>query len=229
MHRGQENVEFKKVEKMKKNEQLNLIMESGLVVIMRADNSQRLAEAARALVDGGIRVLEVTVTTPNVFDVIRQLADELGRKTLIGAGSILDAETARAAILNGAEFLVSPVINPEVIAMANRYGKTAIPGAFTPTEIVSAQTAGADLIKVFPAEALSPEYIKAVKAPLPQVQLVPTGGINLANIGPYLRAGAAAVGVGGTLVNHKMLAEGRFKELTGLAEKFVAAVKEARK
>jgi len=214
---------------MTKNEQLSLITESGLVMIIRADKSLRINEAARALVDGGIRVLEVTVTTPNALALIRQLADELGEKALVGVGTVLDAETARAAILSGAEFLVCPVINPEVIAMANRYGKVVIPGAFTPTEIVAAQTAGADLIKIFPAEVLGPQYIKAVKAPLPQVQLVPTGGINLENIGAYLKAGAAALGVGGSLINRQMLLEGRFKEITGLAEKFVAAVKEARK
>jgi len=213
---------------MKKNEQLSLITESGLVVIMRADNSAGLLEAARALVEGGIRALEVTVTTPNALQIIRKLSDEFGKDALVGVGSILDPETARAAILGGAEFLVCPIVNPEVIAMANRYGKVVIPGAFTPTEIMAAQNAGADLIKIFPADALGPEYIKAVKAPLPQVQLVPTGGITLENISDYLKAGAAALGVGGSLVNRKMLAEGRFKELSALAEKFIAAVKEAR-
>ena len=214
---------------MTKNEQLNLITESGLVVIMRADEPRGLSEAARALVEGGIRALEVTITTPKALELIRQLADELREKALVGVGSVLDAETARAAILSGAEFLVCPVINPEVIGIANRYGKVVIPGAFTPTEIVAAQTAGADLIKIFPAEVLGPQYVKAVKAPLPQVRLVPTGGITLENIGLYLKAGATALGVGGSLVNRKILAEGRFKELTALAEKFTAAVKKARK
>ncbi|MCG2679909.1 MAG: bifunctional 4-hydroxy-2-oxoglutarate aldolase/2-dehydro-3-deoxy-phosphogluconate aldolase [Kiritimatiellae bacterium] len=214
---------------MTKQEQLSLITESGLIVIMRADKPRGLLEAGRALVKGGIRALEVTVTTPKALELIRQLADELREKALVGVGSVLDAETARAAILSGAEFLVCPIINQEVIAMANRYGKVVIPGAFTPTEIVAAQTAGADLIKVFPAEVLGPQYVKAVKAPLPQVQLVPTGGITLENIGAYLKAGATALGVGGSLVNRKMLAEGRFNALTALAERFTAAVKEARK
>jgi len=213
---------------MKKNEQLSLIRESGLVVIMRADEPRGLSEAGRALVEGGVRALEVTITTPNALELIRQLADDLGKKALVGVGSVLDAETARAAILSGAEFLVCPIINPEVIAMANRYGKVVIPGAFTPTEIVAAQTAGADLIKIFPAEVLGPEFIKAVKAPLPQAQLVPTGGITLENISTYIKAGATALGVGGSLVSKRILAEGRFKELTALAEKFTAAVKEAR-
>lgn len=213
---------------MQKDDQIRLISESGVIAIVRFDRSEELVEVARAVRAGGVRAIEFTMTTPNALDIIAQAVHEFGDEVLLGAGTVLDPETARAAILAGAEFIVAPTLNPRVIEVAHRYSKTVIPGAFTPTEILTAWECGADFVKVFPAEFGGPAYIKAVRAPLPQVRLIPVGGVSLETVGDFIRAGCAAVAVGSHLVKKSAIAARNFDELTELARQFVAAVKQAR-
>lgn len=213
---------------MQKDDQIRLISESGVIAIVRFDRSEELVEVARAIRAGGVRAIEFTMTTPNALDIIAQAVGEFGDEVLLGAGTVLDAETARAAILAGAEFIVAPTLNPRVIEVAHRYSKTVIPGAFTPTEILTAWECGADFVKVFPAEFGGPAYIKAVRAPLPQVRLIPVGGVSLETVGDFIRAGCAAVAVGSHLVKKSAIAARNFNELTELARQFVAAVNQAR-
>lgn len=213
---------------MQKDDQIRLISESGVIAIVRFDRSEELVEVARAVRAGGVRAIEFTMTTPNALDIIAQAVREFSDEVLLGAGTVLDAETARAAILAGAEFIVAPTLNPRVIEVAHRYSKTVIPGAFTPTEILTAWECGADFVKVFPAEFGGPAYIKAVRAPLPQIRLIPVGGVSLETVGDFIRAGCAAVAVGSHLVKKSAIAARNFDELTELARQFVAAVKQAR-
>lgn len=211
---------------MTKQQTLEAILDCGIVAIIRTDSAEKAAGAAAALARGGIRLIEVTMSVPGAMDVIRDLAAR-GGETVIGAGTILDAETAREALRNGAAYIVSPVFKPEIIAACGD-DAVAIPGAMTPTEIYAAWEAGAPIVKVFPVRQLGVEFIKDVRAPLPQVRLMPTGGIDLENIGAYFRAGVAAVGVGGNLVDKKALATGDFDAVTEMARKYVAAVREAK-
>lgn len=204
-------------------------MEGGIVAILRFSDPGPLVEVVRALAEGGVTVAEVTFTVPNAVDVIREAKRQLGDRVLLGAGTVLDPETARAALLAGAEFIVSPSINVEVIRLCRRYDKLVMPGAFTPTEIVTAWEAGADVVKVFPSEVLGPAYLKAIRGPLPQVKLMPTGGIDVTNAADYLKAGAVALGVGGKLVDPKLVAAGDFAKITALAKQYVEIVKQARK
>ena len=207
---------------------LTRILESGLVAIIRSNRPQGLVETANALAEGGVTALEVTLTTPGALEVISDLAASCKGAFAVGAGSVLDRESARAAILAGAEFLVMPNLNIGTIEIAKRYGKVVCPGALTPTEIVNAQQAGADIIKIFPASSLGPEYIKAVRAPLPQIRLMPVGGINLENVSSYFKAGACAVGVGSSLVNGKLIDQGDWSSITKLARQYVQAIQGAR-
>ena len=211
---------------MSKAEQLDRLLRCGIVAIVRAGRSELLADVAEALLSGGIDVIEITFTVPKAQRVLEQVADRLGDKILLGAGTVLDAATARAAMLAGAEFFVSPAVNLDVIRLARRYGKLVLPGAFTPTEILTAWEAGADLVKVFPCDTLGPAYLKAVAAPLP---LVPTGGIRLDNAAAFLKAGACALGVGGSLVDAQAVAAGDLARIESLARQFVKVVAEARK
>ena len=204
------------------------IEQTGLIAIVRLDSSAELIDAARAIAAGGVSIIEFTLTTPGALQTIEESSRELGGQVLIGAGTVLDAETARAAILAGAEFVVAPTLNPEVIQMCRRYGKVVIPGAYTPTEILHAWELGADFVKVFPAEVGGPAYIKAVRAPLPQVKMIPVGGVSLETAGAFIRAGAVALGVGSNLVNKKAVAERRFDQLTATAKALSQAVQEAR-
>lgn len=205
------------------------IERTGLIAIVRLDSSAELVQAAKAIAAGGVSVIEFTLTTPGALRTIEAAVKELGSEVLIGAGTVLDAETARAAILAGAEFVVAPTLNTDVIEMCHRYDKVVIPGAYTPTEILSAWEHGADFVKLFPAEVGGPAYLKAVRAPLPQVKLIPVGGVTLETAGPFLRAGAAALGVGSNLVDKKAVAEGRFTQLTSVAQALSKAVLEARR
>jgi 2-dehydro-3-deoxyphosphogluconate aldolase/(4S)-4-hydroxy-2-oxoglutarate aldolase len=205
------------------------IERTGLIAIVRLDSSAELVQAAKAIAAGGVSVIEFTLTTPGALRTIEAAVKELGTEVLIGAGTVLDAETARAAILAGAEFVVAPTLNTDVIEMCHRYDKVVIPGAYTPTEILSAWEHGADFVKLFPAEVGGPAYLKAVRAPLPQVKLIPVGGVTLETAGPFLRAGAAALGVGSNLVDKKAVAEGRFTQLTSVAQALSKAVLEARR
>ncbi|MYF98181.1 bifunctional 4-hydroxy-2-oxoglutarate aldolase/2-dehydro-3-deoxy-phosphogluconate aldolase [Candidatus Poribacteria bacterium] len=210
---------------MTKLEQMHRIEECGIVAIIRANSSNELIEAAVAIQTGGVDVIEITMTTPDALQVIGEVSARLGNAVLIGVGSVLDAETARAAMLAGAEFVVSPVTKPDIIEICNRYGKVVIPGAFTPTEILYAWETGADYVKVFPSSGVGPSYIKDIKAPLPQIPLIPTGGINVNNAAEFLKAGASALGVGSALVSSDIIDSGNFTILTERAEKLVAAVK----
>lgn len=211
-----------------KAEYLRQITESGVVAVIRAQSSRELAEVAIALNQGGVKALEITMTSPGALEIIREVKEKLGVQAILGVGSVLDSETARAAILAGAEFVVSPVFKPEIVAMCRRYGKISIPGAFTPTEIVSAWEAGADVVKVFPATKLGPEFIKDLKGPLPQIAVTPTGGVNLANTGEFIKAGACFVGVGGALVDKNLVAKQDWVGLSILAKKYIEAVQSAR-
>ncbi len=213
---------------MKKDEQVRTIEDSGLIAIVRFDRSEELVQVSRAIRNGGVCVIEFTMTTPNALEIIQSAAREFGDEVLLGAGTVLDPETARAAILAGAEFIVAPTLNPRVIETCHRYSKTVIPGAYTPTEILNAWEYGADFVKVFPAEIGGPEYLKAIRAPLPHVKLIPVGGVSLDNVRDFIRAGAAAIAVGSNLVKKSAVAGKRFDELTGLARQFAEAVARAR-
>lgn len=213
---------------MTKLEQMQQIEACGIVAIIRANSADELIEVAAAIHAGGVDVIEVTMTTPNALQVINDVSSTYGDKVLVGAGSVLDAETARAVMLSGADFVVSPVTKPDVIEICNRYGKVVIPGAFTPTEILMAWETGADYVKVFPSSGVAADYIKDVKAPLPQIPLVPTGGINTENAADFITAGATALGVGSALVNNQLIAAGEFATLTERAERLVKEVQRAR-
>lgn len=213
---------------MGKDDHIRQIEEGGVIAIVRFDRSEELIRVARAVRGGGVRAIEFTMTTPNALQIIEQSAREFGHDVLLGAGTVLDAETARAAILAGAEFIVAPTLDPATVEVCRRYSKVVIPGAFTPTEILTAWECGADFVKVFPAEFGGPAYFKAVLAPLPQVKLIPVGGVSLETTGEFIKAGAAAVAVGSNLVKKSAIAARRFDELTDLARGFVEAVRRAR-
>ena len=200
------------------------LIESGLVAVIRLDSGEKLPGIISALRQGGINALEITMTTPGALEIIKNFAAQTGKDFLIGAGSVLDAETARLAILNGAQFIVGPIFNPEVVRMCHRYDRPAIPGAFTPTEILTAWEQGADLVKVFPTTALGPSYIKDILGPLPQVKLLPTGGVTLENAAEFIRSGACCLGVGTALLNKKMIAADDWQALAKHAEAFRSAV-----
>mgnify|MGYP001143773856 CR=1 FL=1 len=182
-------------------------------------------DSAVALNKGGVKALEITMTSPGALEAIKEANEQLGDEAVIGVGSVLDAATARMAILAGAKFVVGPICDIDMIKMCQTYDVPCIPGAFTPTEIMRAWQAGADFIKIFPATKLGPSFIKDVKGPMPQVRLTPTGGINLDNARDFIEAGASFVGVGGSLVNKKLIAEKKWDELTALAARFIDTVK----
>ena len=205
---------------MKEDRPLEFIHEAGVVAIMRAKSSDQLLAAAAAILEGGVRAIEVTMTTPNALEVINQATTRLGDNVLFGAGSVLDSETARAAILAGAQFIVCPTLNLGTIETCKRYSIPVVPGAYTPTEILTAWQAGATMVKVFPASIGGPGYIKAVKAPLPQVKLSAVGGVDLDNMADFIRAGCEGVGVGSDLVNQKLLDAKDFREITERARRF---------
>jgi 2-dehydro-3-deoxyphosphogluconate aldolase/(4S)-4-hydroxy-2-oxoglutarate aldolase len=211
-----------------KAEKLNLIYQTGVIAIMRANSSEQLRAAADAITAGGVRVIEVTMTTPGALDAIKAASQRYGSEVLFGAGTVLDAETARVAILVGAGFVVAPTLNLEMIAMCNRYSIPVAPGCYTPTEMLTAWEAGADLIKLFPADVGGPGLIKSLLAPLPQLSLVPVGGVNLNTTAEFIRQGAYAVGVGSSLVDQKLLDSGDMAELTRRAEAFVTEVRKGR-
>jgi 2-dehydro-3-deoxyphosphogluconate aldolase/(4S)-4-hydroxy-2-oxoglutarate aldolase len=201
------------------------MLESKVVAIVRLDSGEQLVKVAEALNAGGITIIEFTVSTPGAVDMIKEASSRFGAEVLMGAGTVLDPETARAAILAGAEFIVTPTLNLATIELCRRYGKPIVPGALTPTEILTAWEAGADMVKVFPASVMGPGYLKAVLAPLPQVRLVPTGGVSADNAAEYLKAGAVALGVGGKLVDKAAVARGDWDAITSEAQKLVNAVR----
>ena len=213
---------------MRREDRLALLSETGVLAIMRAKSSDQLLAAADAIRAGGVNAIEVTMTTPGALDVMRQAVARYGSDMLFGAGTVLDPETARAAILAGAQFVVSPSLNVNTIALCNRYAVPVMPGAYTPTEILAAWEAGADIVKVFPASIGGPEYIKALKAPLPQVRLMPVGGVDLDTTAAFIRAGSDVVAVGGALVDQKLLDAQDFDTITQRAVRFCEEVKKGR-
>jgi 2-dehydro-3-deoxyphosphogluconate aldolase / (4S)-4-hydroxy-2-oxoglutarate aldolase len=213
---------------MSKEDQLRHVLDCGIVAVVRSPDSQQLVDVVRALAEGGVTVAEITMTVPGALDVVKAVRAALGDRVLLGAGTILDPETARAAILAGAEYIVAPTINLEVIRLCQRYDKLVMPGAFTPTEILAAWEAGADIVKVFPADVVGPAFFKAIKGPLPQVRVMPTGGVDLNTATAFLQAGACCLGVGGQLVEPAAVAARNFTRIRELAEKYVSIVKETR-
>lgn len=207
---------------------IDRIIHPGIVAIIRSDSSEQLLGAAQALYEGGVTAMEVTMTTPGALQVIHDVAQRFGDKVLIGAGSVLDPETCRAAILAGSEFIVTPTTRPEVITLCNRYGKPIASGVYSPTEALMAHEAGADFVKIFPADQLGPQYIKNILAPLPQLQIMPTGGVTVANVEAFIKAGSVALGVGSSLVNKEILKNQDWKKLSETAAAFVAAITKAR-
>lgn len=207
---------------------LNNIYKSGAVAVIRMADSAKLMKVAEAIYKGGVSAIEITMTTPNALAVIEDIARNMGDTIQIGVGSVLDAATARMAINAGAEYVVSPVFKKEIIEMAHRYDKAAMPGCFTPTEILTAWETGADVIKVFPADILGMAFFKAVLAPMPQLKLMPTGGVNLDNAGDWLKAGACAVGIGSALLDKKAIADNNYAKLTKNAERMCASIAAAK-
>jgi len=204
------------------------IQRLGVVAVIRMKDPAKLRTVFDALAEGGVRALEVTMTVPGAVQIIAQLAKSLPPGIVLGAGTVIDAATARAVIDAGARFIVSPVFRREVIAVCLERDVAAAPGCFSPTEILDAHEMGADLVKVFPATALGPQYIKDLRAPMPQLRLMPTGGVTLDNAGDWIRAGAIAVGVGSALLDAKAIEEGRLDVLANNARRIVASVASAR-
>ncbi len=213
---------------MSKETHLRQVLDCGIVAVVRSPDSRQLTEVVRALADGGVSVVEITMSVPNALDVLRQVRQALGDRVLLGAGTVLDPETARAVLLAGAEYIVAPTVNQGVIRLCQRYDKLVMPGAFTPTEILAAWEAGADIVKVFPAEVVGPAFFKALRGPLPHIRLMPTGGVDLTTAAAFLKAGACCLGVGGQLVEPRAVAEGNFDRIRDLARQYAAIVKQTR-
>lgn len=212
-----------------KSETLHTIKDTGIVAVIRAQSPDQLDDVANALLAGGVVAIELTMTTPRAIAGIERLADRFGDRAVIGVGTVIDPATARDAIAAGAQFVVSPTFDPDIVATTLRYGKTSIPGAFTLTEILRAFAAGGDVIKVFPSTTLGPGYFKDILAPLPQLRLTPTGGVDLKNTPEWIKAGAMCVGVGSSLVSKEALSKSDWSGITKNASAFIEAVKSARK
>jgi 2-dehydro-3-deoxyphosphogluconate aldolase/(4S)-4-hydroxy-2-oxoglutarate aldolase len=213
---------------MSKEADLRHVLDCGVVAVVRCPDGGELVEVCRALADGGVTVAEITLTVPGALEVVRRVRQALGDRLLLGVGTVLDPETARAALLAGAEFVVAPTLNLDVVRLCRRHDKLVMPGAFTPTEILTAWEAGADVVKVFPAEVVGPAFFKALRGPLPQVRLMPTGGVDLRTAGEFLRSGACCLGVGSHLVDPRAVAARDFDRIRELARQYVAAVRQAR-
>lgn len=214
---------------MTKQDVLRKIGEVGIVPVVRARSADEAMKVVDAICAGGVPILEITMTVPGAIGVMEQVSRRFGSDVVLGAGTVLDPETARACILAGARFVVSPALNLDTIAMCRRYSVAVVPGALTPTEVVTAWTAGADVVKVFPCGAVGgASYIKSLKAPLPHVDLIPTGGVSVKTAADFIRAGSMALGVGADLVDTKAVAEGNAKLVTEKAREYVRIVQEAR-
>ncbi|MBL8233070.1 MAG: bifunctional 4-hydroxy-2-oxoglutarate aldolase/2-dehydro-3-deoxy-phosphogluconate aldolase [Bryobacterales bacterium] len=214
---------------MTKQQMLSAIIEIGVVPVVRTSTAEQALNAIDAIYEGGIRAAEITMTVPGAIQALEKVAAKFGNKIVLGAGTVLDPETCRACFLAGAEFIVTPSLRVSVIEMARRYSKAIMPGALTPTEVLTAWEHGADVVKVFPANAVGgAKYIKALKGPFPQIEMIPTGGVNLETAGDFLKAGACAVAVGGELVDAKTLKEGRYDVITGRAKQYLEVVRKAR-
>jgi len=214
---------------MTSKEILAFITEVGIVPIVRTSSAEGAIQAVEAIYNGGVRAAEITMTVPGAIHALEKLADRFGGKLILGAGTVLDPETARACMLAGAEFFVTPSLRLSTIEMAKRYSKVICPGALTPTEVLTAWEAGADMVKIFPCGNVGgPKYIKALKGPFPQIEMIPTGGVNLETTGDFLKAGACAVAVGSELVDAKTVKEGRFDIIENRARQYLAAIAQAR-
>ena len=213
---------------MSRDATLKRILDGGIVAVVRAESGESLVKVVRALAEGGVTAAEITFTVPDAIEVIRQVRHEVGEAVVLGAGTVLDPETARAALLAGAEYIVAPTVNVEVIRLCRRYDKVVMPGALTPTEVVTAWESGADVVKIFPADFGGPAYLKALRGPLPQVRVMPTGGVDLTTAESFLKAGACCLGVGGSLVEAKAVASGDFGRIRDLAAQYSALVRKFR-
>jgi 2-dehydro-3-deoxyphosphogluconate aldolase/(4S)-4-hydroxy-2-oxoglutarate aldolase len=214
---------------MTSKEMMAFLTDAGLVPVVRCSTAEAAVKVVSALYDGGIRAAEITMTVPGAVKALEKVADQFGDKLLLGAGTVLDPESARICMLAGAEFFVTPSLRVSTIEMAQRYSKPIFPGGLTPTEVLTAWEAGADAVKIFPAGNVGgAKYIKALKGPFPQIEMIPTGGVNLETIGDFLKAGSCACGVGGELVDAKAVKEGKFDLITERAGQYIAAVKKAR-
>jgi 2-dehydro-3-deoxyphosphogluconate aldolase / (4S)-4-hydroxy-2-oxoglutarate aldolase len=214
---------------MTKGQILSFITDIGIVPVIRAASAESALKAVEAIYNGGIRAAEITMTVPGAIRALEKAADAFGDRLVLGAGTVLDPETARACMLAGAEFIVSPNLKLATIEMVKRYSKVVMPGALTPTEVLTAWEAGADIVKVFPCGNVGgAKYIKALKAPYPHIELIPTGGVNLETAGEFLKAGACAVAVGAELVDAKSIREGRLEVIEERARQYLAVIAKAR-
>ena len=214
---------------MKKAQVLSFIQETGIVPVVRTATAEAAVNAIEAIYNGGIRAAEITMTVPGAVKALEKVADRFGDKIVLGAGTVLDPETARICMLAGAQFFVTPSLNVKTIEMARRYSKPICPGALTPTEVLTAWEAGADVVKVFPCGNMGgPKYLKALKGPFPQIEMIPTGGVNLETAGDFLRAGACAVAVGGELVDAKLIKAGDYAGIQKLADQYLAVIRKTR-
>lgn len=213
---------------MTKSDITQRLLEAGIIAIIRADTSDQLLDAAQAMADGGVTAIEVTMTTPNALEVVRDAAAKFGDRILMGVGTVLSEENCASAILAGAQFIVTPVTKPEVIRACHRYGKPIVSGAYTPTECLLAHESGADFVKLFPAGQLGPAYIRSILAPLPMLRIIPTGGVTPETAPGYLEAGCVALGAGSSLVSKEILKSRDWPALTARAAAFVRAIREAR-
>ena len=214
---------------MTKDQILSCITEIGIVPVVRTSSAEGAIQSVDAIYRGGIRAAEITMTVPGAIRALEKVADQFGDKLVLGAGTVLDPETARSCMLAGAEFFVTPSLKASTIEVAKRYSKVICPGALTPTEVVTAWEAGADIVKIFPCGNVGgPKYIKALRGPFPHIEMIPTGGVNLENAGEFLKAGACAVAVGGELVDAKSVKEGRFDVIEERARQYLAVIARAR-
>lgn len=214
---------------MDKQTILSFIKDIGIVPVIRTNSAESAVKAAEAIYRGGIRAAEITMTVPGAIRALEKVADAFGDKLVLGAGTVLDPETARACMLAGAQFFITPNLRPSTIEMARRYSKVIMPGALTPTEVLTAWEAGADIVKIFPAGNVGgAKYIKALKGPFPHIEMIPTGGVNLETAGEFLKAGACAVAVGGELVDAKSIKEDRYDVIEGKARQYLEAIAKAR-
>jgi 2-dehydro-3-deoxyphosphogluconate aldolase/(4S)-4-hydroxy-2-oxoglutarate aldolase len=211
-----------------KSEIISLLTNPGIIAVVRARSPEQVLPLSEALLAGGVVAIEITMTTPNAIAAIREASEKLGDRALIGVGTVLDADTCRAAIDAGAQFVVSPICRTELIPIAAAAQRPIMLGSYTPTEAQLAHEAGSDFIKIFPADTLGPNYIKALRAPLPHLRIVPTGGVDAGNVAEWFKAGCAAVGAGSSLVAAKILQDGNWPELTRRATEFVTAARSAR-
>src|SRR5438270_9561975 len=214
---------------MTSKEILAFITDIGIVPVIRTSSAETAVQAVEAIYNGGVRAAEITMTVPGAVRALEKVADQFGDRIMLGAGTVLDPETARICMLAGAQFFVTPSLRVSTIEMAKRYSKVICPGALTPTEVLAAWEAGADAVKIFPCGNVGgAKYIKALKGPFPQIEMVPTGGVNLETIGDFLKAGSCACGVGGELVDNKSVTGGRFDVIEERARQYLAAIVKAR-